>query len=179
VDALSVPGPLLIAFGGLPASGKTTISQVLARRIGAMHLRIDTIEQALRVSEWTGDDLGPLGYEVAYRVAEDNLLLGRVVLADSVNPTALTRGAWRSVAERAGARFLQVEVCCSDPVEHRYRTETRWTDIPGFRLPAWSEVLERHYEPWDDVDLRLDTSFLSATEGVERITARLTSSTAE
>ena len=38
----------LIALGGLPGVGKSTLATSLARRIGAVHLRIDTIEQAMR-----------------------------------------------------------------------------------------------------------------------------------
>ena len=39
--------PMLIIFGGLPATGKTTIARDLARQLGATYLRIDTIEHAI------------------------------------------------------------------------------------------------------------------------------------
>jgi predicted kinase len=42
---------MLIIFGGLPGTGKTTIARALAHQIGAVHLRIDSIEQAIRDSE--------------------------------------------------------------------------------------------------------------------------------
>ena len=38
---------MLIIFGGLPGVGKTSIARALAQKIGAVHLRIDTIEQAI------------------------------------------------------------------------------------------------------------------------------------
>jgi predicted kinase len=38
----------LIVFGGLPATGKTTIARELTRRLAATYLRIDMIEQRLR-----------------------------------------------------------------------------------------------------------------------------------
>ncbi|MEU6773507.1 AAA family ATPase [Streptomyces sp. NPDC046759] len=34
-------------MGGLPGTGKTTHARLLAARIGAVHLRVDTIEQAI------------------------------------------------------------------------------------------------------------------------------------
>jgi predicted kinase len=37
----------LIIFGGLPGVGKTSIARELAQRIGAVHSRIDSIEQAI------------------------------------------------------------------------------------------------------------------------------------
>ena len=42
--------------------------------------------------------MGDSGYRAAYAVAEDNLRLGHVVIADSVNPWPVTREAWRAVA---------------------------------------------------------------------------------
>jgi predicted kinase len=38
---------MLIILGGLPATGKTTIARELARQLGAAHVRIDSIEQAI------------------------------------------------------------------------------------------------------------------------------------
>src|SRR3546814_5659470 len=61
----------------------------------------------------------------AYAIAEDNLLLGRIVVADSVNPIELTRSAWRAIAERAGCMNLDIEVLCSDKAEHQRHVEMR------------------------------------------------------
>ena len=127
--------------------GKTAVAAGLAREIGAVHLRIDSIEQALHDS---GVDVsGPEGYEVAYAIAEDNLRLGRTVIADSVNPVEVTRSAWRNVAERTGRHYVEIEIVCSDLAEHRRRVESRTSDIAGHRLPSWRQVCDRDYESWD------------------------------
>ena len=160
---------MLIILGGLPGTGKTTIARALATRLGAFHLRIDTIQQALRSAGTLSDDISPLGYVVAYRVAEDNLRLGATVIADSVNPIRITRDAWRATAERAGTPLVEVEVVCSDPTEHRRRVETRQADIDGFRLPTWADVVSRDYEPWEELNIVVDTAGRSVDACVAEI----------
>ncbi|MEM6903131.1 MAG: AAA family ATPase, partial [Pseudomonadota bacterium] len=80
--------PVLIIFAGLPGSGKTTIARALADHLGAFHLRIDTIEQAVQRSMLKVSEAEDAGYLAAYGIAGDNLRQGRIVIADSVNPIA-------------------------------------------------------------------------------------------
>jgi predicted kinase len=126
---------ILIVFGGLPGVGKTTLAKTIARKLEAVYLRVDTIEQALRFSEMLLAEVGPAGYLVAYRLAEENLRIGRTVVVDSVNPLNLTRDAWLSVAADASTNAIEIEVICSDPSEHRKRMETRKSDIDGYPRP--------------------------------------------
>jgi len=169
IEAAMSDAPCLIVFGGLPGVGKTTIAAELARQIGAVHVRIDSIEQALRAS---GSVTGPMddsGYRVAYGVVEENLRSGRSVIADCVNPIQLTREAWREIARRCGAVTTEVEITCSDQTEHSSRVEDRHSDIPGFTLPTWEDVLAREYEPWNREHLVLDSSTSSVDESVAAI----------
>ena len=162
-----MPDTRLILIDGLPGVGKTTIARALARAVDGIHLRIDSIEQALRNC---GLDVRGEGYEVGYAVAEDNLRLGRMVIADCVNPWPLTRDAWRAVAVRAGVGALDVEVICSDEAQHRRRVESRAADIPGHQVPTWQDVIERDYHPWDDQPrLIIDTAALSVDEALRVI----------
>jgi len=160
---------MLIIFGGLPGVGKTAIAAELARLIGALHLRIDSIEQAIRAFWEAGRSLDDVGYRVAYAVAEDNLRIGRTVIADSVNPLRLTREAWAVVAKRLRVRAIEIEVMCSDVNEHRRRVETRTTDIPGFKLPTWEEVVGRQYHLWDREHLVIDTAARTIEQNVDAI----------
>jgi predicted kinase len=166
MHATSLPRPALIVFGGLPGSGKTTVSRALAQRLGALWLRIDAIEQAIRNAGVA--QVGPAGYGVANAVAAANLLLGHSVIADCVNPVAESRAAWRRVAAGAGAALVEVELVCSDPAEHRRRVEGRASDIPGHRYPGWEEVTRFAYAPWAGDHLVLDT----AGAAVETLVAR-------
>lgn len=166
---------MLIVFSGLPGTGKTSIATRLAGEMGAVYLRIDSIEQAMRDSGLVRQSLDDAGYRVAYAVAEDNLRLGRTVIADSVNPIRLTRDAWVGVAQRGGIAVLEVEVICSDPSEHRRRVESRTRDIAGLRLPTWDEVCSREYHTWDREHITLDTSTQTVEQSVARLRACLTS----
>lgn len=150
--------PLLIAFGGLPGTGKTTLAKAVAKRYSAVYLRIDTIEMAIRTTEvWRGE-IGPAGYVVAYWVAEENLRLGHVVVADSVNPLQITRESWSLVARNAGVQLVEVEVICSDLSEHRRRIESRTPHVDGLPPLTWESVCHRTYEKWSTPHLVIDTA---------------------
>jgi predicted kinase len=164
---------MLIAFGGLPGTGKTTVAQTLARQLAAVYLRIDTLEQAFIASGEGAADIGPAGYLAAYAVAADNLRLGLNVVADSVNSLHVTRSAWRNVALDAGVSILEIELICSDTTTHRQRVERRHADIPGLKLPTWNDVLERQYDPWESGHLVVDTANVSIEQAVEAISHRL------
>ena len=144
---------MLIIFGGLPGTGKSSLALRLAGEIGAIYLRIDTIERAMAGAEGAFS-VGERGYRVAYAVAEDNLCLGHTVIADSVNPLEITRTAWRNVAQRAGVNSVEIEVVCSDQAEHRHRVETRVAPVQV----TWQEVVERNFEPWIGEHIRINTA---------------------
>ncbi|NIY74598.1 AAA family ATPase [Thalassospira sp. HF15] len=153
---------MLIILGGLPGVGKTSVARLAARKLGAIHLRIDTIEQAvLDCGVVPTDDMGPVGYVVANRVAMDNLRLGNLVIGDSVNPIEISRAAWREAANIADKPFVQIELICSDRDQHRHRVETRQGDIENLKLPDWQKVCDREYHPWPDADLVIDTALQS------------------
>jgi predicted kinase len=157
---------VLIVLSGLPGVGKTTIARALAAELGATHVRIDTIEQELRNR---GVRVTSEGYDVARATAGAELRRGQSVVADCVNPWPETRDAWREVAVALAVPVLEVEVVCSDAVEHRRRVETRLADIPQHELPAWQDVIDRDYRPWDRERLVIDTAELSLAAGVRKI----------
>jgi predicted kinase len=146
---------MLIILGGLPGSGKTALARALATRLGAVHLRVDSIEQALRNAGIA--PVSAAGYAAAQQVAADNLRLGLGVIADSVNPVAASRAGWRNAAETAGTPFVEIAVLCSDAAEHRRRVEMRQADLAGHVMPRWADVQALRFEPWDAA-LTVDTA---------------------
>lgn len=149
---------MLVVIGGLPATGKTTLARLLAAETGAVHLRVDTIEQALVRSGLARHPVGPAGYAVGYALAEEQLRQGLTVIAESVNPLGVTRDAWRDTALRAGVPVAEVEVVCSDAAEHRRRVTSRSVDIPDLPLPDWQQIVDRDYEPWSRDRVVVDTA---------------------
>lgn len=165
---------MLIVFSGLPGTGKTTIAQNLATRLGAVYLRVDTIEQAIRNAEVLARDVGRSGYRVANELARSNLQIGNRVVVDCVNPVAESRQAWSDIAARCGSSLLNIQVICSDQQEHRRRVENRQGDIAGLVPPTWQSVLEHDYQTWDNAPLTVDTAVMSAAHAVELIAPRCT-----
>src|SRR5258708_29230573 len=155
---------MLIILGGLPGTGKTTIARELARQLGAVHVRIDSIEEAILDSGVLSCPINDAGYRVAYAVATDNLRIGRTVIADSVNPIPLSRDAWVEVAKRAQVSAIEIEVTCSDTTEHQHRVETRISDISRSRSLTSQDVVSRNYSPWNREHIVVDT----ATQTVEQ-----------
>jgi predicted kinase len=161
--------PILIVFGGLPGTGKTTVAQALATKLKATYLRIDAIEQAVK-SSGIGE-VGAAGYVVGNALAEANLKLGGSVVADCVNPVSESRNGWEQVAGRSSAQLVEIEIVCSDPVEHRKRVEGRTADIPGHVLPTWEAVMNHVFEPWDGDHLVLDTANMPIADVGQRAEA--------
>lgn len=168
--------PVLIVLSGLPGVGKTTVARLLSAEIGAVHVRLDTIEAAMtasgiidRAGGWA--TVPDAGYRVAYAVVSDLLRARHDVVADSVNPVAITRRAWVDTAQAGQATLIEVEVTCSDKDLHTQRVQERSSDIEGLTVPTWQQVEERRYEPWDRWVLRVDTA-ARAGRAAETIAAR-------
>ena len=124
--------PVLITLCGLPGTGKTTLSRAVATALPAQHLRIDTIEAAMKARGFKFDGAsGDAGYVVAYALARDALTLGQSAVVDAVHGWPAAERLWSKALTGLNAAHLIVELTCSDVAAHRKRIETRAADIVG------------------------------------------------
>lgn len=91
------------------------------------------------------------------------------VVAASCNPVEVTRREWERVAEDSDARYINIEVICSDAREHERGVESRLCTVPGLNLPTWEQVVERRCEEWTASRLVLDTFGRGESESLARM----------
>jgi predicted kinase len=167
---------VLIVISGLPGTGKTAVAAALAARMGAVHLSIDPIEDALLGAglprSW---ETGVAAYEAARVMAEQNLALGTSVLVDAVNDSGPARETWRTAAANTEATLAFVLLTLDDEAEHRRRLDGRVRELTHVPEPSWADVLRRAaaYAPWaDGACLRVDAK-RSVDEVVLELMGRL------
>lgn len=157
--------PRLIALSGLPGAGKSTVANALARRIGAVVVSVDPIEDALhRAGLRPSHETGLAAYLVAEVVAREALTRGHAVVVDAANYVEVARAMWRDLAHECSADLTWVEVVCSDEAAHRERLESRDRGFGPTLEPTWQHVVSRRSEtqPWQPGDhdrlVRIDTA---------------------
>ncbi|MEO1101792.1 MAG: GNAT family N-acetyltransferase [Pseudomonadota bacterium] len=163
----------LVVFSGLPGTGKTTLARAAAEALGAAHIRIDTIEDALLRSSLGIGQPEEAGYLAGYGLARDNLTSGRTVIADAVNAVEIARTGWREAAKAAGAKLVPVEILCSDIEAHQERIALRPWDLTALPSPDWQAVADRSWEPWPERVIRIDTAGEATQASADRLIRRL------
>lgn len=156
--------PFLIIFGGLPGVGKTTIAKLLAQRIKAVYLRVDTIEKT--ISERLNiSDIGKTGYDVMINLARENLELRQNIITDCVNPVALSRHSLQNISK--DCLIVEVEIICSDKNTHQNRIIARGGN------PTWENVQSYNFEPWTTPHFIIDSCQHAPDESVALIIDRM------
>ena len=152
----------LIAFSGLPGTGKSTLAEIVGKRLHIPVFAKDWLEATLLRSDLkpTREDksLGFVGYELLTILAERQLMLGQSVILDSVAASKTIRSTWRQLAEQYGTDCRVIECICSDESFHRSQLKERQRNIPGWHELDWSEVerVRQSYSPWEGERLVLD-----------------------
>jgi predicted kinase len=154
--------PLLIVLAGLPASGKSTLAEGLARATGLPVFSVDPIESAmLRAGLAACFETGLAAYLIAQALADARLALGQGAIIDAVNAEEPGKDMWRALGAKHGVPLRILECVCSDVAKHRARLESRQRGLsPSFREPTWEDVERRRlaYTAWTEPLLQLDTA---------------------
>lgn len=124
----------LVLLSGLPGSGKSTLACALCSQARAVHLRVDTIEQAICDSLLLVQSAVDAGYRVAAAQAKELTAAGHDVVCDAVNADARGREIW----PRAD---LIIHVRVPDAVRARRIAERGRAEYPHVWEPWAHEVL--------------------------------------
>jgi predicted kinase len=155
----------LAVFTGAPCSGKSTLAEAAAARLGAPVLAWDWAMAALTWCEPVQDTVESLdrptqrriGWTILTNLAEAQLRHGRSVVLDGVARDDHVAAA-RDLAQRYDARSIVVLTTCDDRDWLRARTDGRRRAIPGWHELTWDHVGSFRWELPADVDHTVDTS---------------------
>lgn len=161
--------PALVAIAGLSGSGKTSVSEMLAARLGpppgARIVESDRIRKALYSvapevrlpSDAYNSDVSQRVYREMASRAADILGRGGSVVAAAVFERSLDRAAIEAAAQAAGRPFLGVWLD-ADPARLRQRVEERRGGSSDATLDVLDKQLRRNiaYAEWARIDADRD-----------------------
>lgn len=163
VHHLRVAQPRLILVGGGPGSGKSTLSQGLAYRLGAVWIRSDEVRKDIagighNDHAWAEPGEGIYTAEMTAKVHDElrrqaTLLLqgGESVVVDATWSSAETRAAMRACAEIGAAEVDEIQCVLPNAVA-RERIARRSASIynPSDATPDLVDHMMDRFDPWPE-----------------------------
>jgi adenylate kinase family enzyme len=157
--------PVVVAFSGVPGTGKSTLAELIAADIGAPVFGFDWLMGALTPFEGVQRAIQPdrdvfraVGYALITQCVEKQLRSEQRAVVDCVARPPLIEDL-RAMTNRYGVPLHVVECMCSDIDVHRSRIVGRVRAIPGWEELKWEWVENTLavYEPLACEKLVLDT----------------------
>ncbi|MFP5283823.1 MAG: AAA family ATPase, partial [Actinomycetes bacterium] len=161
---LTAAQPTLVAVGGLPGTGKSTLAAALADARGAVLVRSDRLRKELAGLDPAADAAAPWRHgiysaewtrrvydEMARRAAE-LLTAGESVVLDASWSSERDRRKAREVASTAYAAWRPLR--CVAPAEvarQRIRDRRRGVGEPSDASPEIAAAMTPEFDPWEEV----------------------------
>jgi predicted kinase len=151
---LAQPKPVLVVVGGIIASGKTTIAEAIAARLGASRISADDVRRDYAEADTPEAELPGFSdtvYLELLRRAEGRLQEGGSVVLDGTFRSRRHRAAARELAARCAVPFRLVE-CRASPALCRARLADRGgpDEVAGW-LALFDHFIEHLWEPVDEI----------------------------
>jgi predicted kinase len=144
-----VAEPVVILFVGLPGTGKSTLAEAVARRVGVPAFAGDWLLGAL-VPHGVLSGLDRQTYGRVYADLLSTLVTRQVALGQSAVVDCLVGDGvldrWRRTAGEHGAGLRVVHCVCTDLELHRRRVTGRRRGIPGWHEIDWDHVQRMRQE---------------------------------
>jgi predicted kinase len=141
----------LVLFSGLPGTGKTRISQALARHFGFPLFTKDRLQSRLRTQDLVDRNTAD-GYLLILDLAEQQLALGISAILDGVFPLEGFRQHAKEIALQHHALLRPIHTYCSNTTLWKERMEKREQNVPDWSPAVWDEVLrlKPDFLPWSE-----------------------------
>jgi len=138
-------------FRGKAATGKSTLSNMLARKLSIPVIRKDDVIDALKMTENTGKELvnNKVCYNILCKIIQTNLDLGADFIIDSALGDRKNAEFFFDRLNFKDSKVLSFFITCSDENEWRRRHEERIKNPQPNQVFTSFEQVVKHYKNAD------------------------------
>lgn len=153
----------MIAFTGLPGTGKSTLAERVATTLGAPAFAADWLMGALKpyrvLSGLDRESYLSVSRDLLSTLATRQLMFGQSAILDCL-ADGDTVARWQELTARFDARLVVIQCECSDVGIHQRRIVGRQRGIPGWHEVDWEHVerMRIEFPPLSGQHFTLDTA---------------------